>query len=83
MTLYLCNGWNPDCDELTYSCWRKNSDCKHTTHPEYAIGDICKDPENHPERFEKVEAGYATQYWEREDYYDKPMAEGTTGLDSE
>ena len=69
VTLYLCNhlacqpqfgGGRSGLGDLC--------GCKHTQFSDYAKNGPCKDPENHPERFERVEDNNGNvTYWEKED----------------
>lgn len=42
--------------------------CMHTSRGDHAINGLCEDPENHPERFEKIESRVGPVYREKEDY---------------
>lgn len=42
--------------------------CMHTCRGDHAINGLCEDPENHPERFEKIESRIGPVYKEKEDY---------------
>lgn len=65
-TFYFCHGTNPICCNCG-GCFTHGGDCKHTTNPVYARTEECKDPWNHPERFdeEKV-SGFPSYYFEKE-----------------
>lgn len=65
--VYICDG--KACDDKTWalvSCKMQDPNidvCHHTTNPAHAKYGVCKDPENHPERFEQLEDG---EFWEIE-----------------
>ena len=66
--LYICKVKAPDaiCPVNHKPCWE---DCYLTTDPRYAKNGACKDPENHPERFDTHEwADGITYYEERREY---------------
>ena len=59
LTFYICkrdNHCNGRCSE----------ECLRTSLPEHAVGEICLDPENHPERFERKEWTNYIYYMEKE-----------------
>lgn len=62
---YHCNGMNPCCCHCE-GCFTRGGQCDRTTNVKYAKTEICKDPWNHPERFE-VDFFPNTDpvYWER------------------
>ena len=49
---YICNEKKPECK---MGCKSKGGYCLHTFDSRYALNGPCKDPENHPERFETFE----------------------------
>ena len=64
---YICNRAPGACGK-TYPehCY----DCRHTTNPLFAKNGECRDPQNHPERFEAEHfdlgnGKIAIYYWER------------------
>lgn len=63
--LYLCD--RKACLPQFRQCsvWGDKYFCQHTVFEDHAKNGPCKDPENHPERFERMEDnnGYVT-YWE-------------------
>lgn len=66
MVFYICNQKNPLCMVHNHQCF----DCKHTINPLYSKFGECRDPENHPERFEAEvfdigNGKTAKYYWER------------------
>lgn len=68
---YICNGLVPECSDKIgcYRCLKPGmSYCHHTTDDRYALNGKCEDPENHPERFNKLDAKDEsnTDYWEGE-----------------
>lgn len=55
MIQYLCDGKKP-CG-TTSVCWQSGSSvafCRHTSFPEHARYGACAEPQNHPERFERI-----------------------------
>lgn len=75
MTFYLCKGTNPAC-EGSLGCFVNGGNCIHTSHEEHALTPPCKDPQNHPERFEaEVFANLPTYYFERRPEIEEPTAE--------
>ncbi len=62
--VYIC-GCDPEMECKRTAC---QTDCFHTIKEEYAKNGACKDPWNHPERFEVSEVDDMVQYWERRGY---------------
>lgn len=67
---YICNGLVPGCSDKIgcYRCLKPGmSDCHHTTDDRYALNGKCEDPENYPERFNKLDPDDSDiDYWEGE-----------------
>lgn len=65
---YLCDGM--DVCNNKVGCFRMMnpgiSNCHHTLNPEHAANGPCEDPENHPERFNKLDIWDESEiaYWE-------------------
>lgn len=52
--------------------------CMLTHKADHAINGFCEDPDNHPERFEKIESRVGPIYKEKEDYTnDEPDEEAS------
>ena len=73
---YLCNGkeeclYRPMCVYREDPVSKTDDVCKHTFDPRHAKYGACADPENHPERFVKIDIGEKFGegdycYWEEE-----------------
>lgn len=65
-TAYICNGLDPECSDKP-GCYRTllpgMDHCRHTFSEKYAANGTCADPENHPERFSKIELTYDEDCW--------------------
>ena len=62
--VYLCDRKACIIDGTDYCV----DNCMYTHKGEHAINGPCEDPENHPERFEKIETRVGPVYKEKEDY---------------
>lgn len=61
-TLYLCDG--KACESQFKWCGEEY--CHHTMFEDHAKNGPCKDPENHPERFERIEDSNGdVTFWEK------------------
>lgn len=68
-TLYLCDG--KACPLQFRTCEDCGEDyfCHHTVFEDHAKNGPCEDPENHPDRFERIEDSNGdVTYWERGDF---------------
>lgn len=66
---YICDGLVPECSDKP-GCHRFMKPgmayCAHTFDPDHAANGACEDPENHPERFTRLDH-FETEfeeYWE-------------------
>ena len=74
-TFYFCNGENPACSRCE-GCYKSGGECKQTTNIKYILTPECKDPWNHPERFERVSYPECnTYYFEKEPEDNEPESE--------
>ena len=67
ITLYLCNGENPECPKKGF-CKSQNYpvNCKHTSSTAAAQFDLCEEPWRHPDRFKTIVPDDGKiQFWER------------------
>lgn len=67
ITLYLCNGENPECPNGG-ACKSQNypTFCKHTSSTAAAEFGVCEEPWRHPDRFKTIVLDNGqTQFWEK------------------
>ncbi len=65
MIYYICNKKRDACHENGRTC---HPDCYLTSDAEYAANGPCEDPENYPERFNKVNSPDEVIYEEKKSY---------------
>lgn len=79
---YLCDGLDKCSDGvMCYRLGKPGCDCRNTFNPEHAAYGKCEDPENHPERFHKLDAPGedGDVYWEGEIYIPYPNSTFLSG----